>query len=99
MPEVEACALAAVTEAMAVAAASGIHLTTTEPRQPWVKAAEGLPPEFKASMLQSLEKGLVTEIDYVNGSVVRWGARAGVPTPINHALIACVKGLERSLLH
>lgn len=97
VPEVEACALAAVAEAMAVAQAGGIALSVTDPRQPWVKAAEGLPDEFKASMLQSLEKGSVTEIDYVNGSVVRWGARYGVPTPINQTLVACVKGVERAL--
>jgi 2-dehydropantoate 2-reductase len=96
IPEIEGCAVAAVAEAMAVARAAGIKLGTTEPRQPWLKAAEGLPFEFKASMLQSLEKGSVTEIDYVNGSVVRWGARYGVPTPVNQALVACIKGVERA---
>lgn len=97
VPEIEACAIAAVAEAMAVASAAGVALSTADPRLPWVKAAEGLPHEFKASMLQSLEKGSVTEIDYVNGSVVRWGARHGVPTPINQTLVACVKGVERAL--
>lgn len=96
VPEIEACALAAVAEAMMVAKAGGVRLTTTEPRQAWVKAAEGLPPDFKASMLQSLEKGSVTEIDYVNGSVVRWGERYDVATPVNRALVACVKGVERA---
>lgn len=96
IPEIEACAVAAVAEAMVVARAAGIKLGTAEPRQPWLKAAEGLPFEFKASMLQSLEKGSVTEIDYVNGSVVRWGERYGVATPVNQALVACVKGVERA---
>jgi len=98
VPEIEECALAAVAEAMAVAYAGGIALGTTDPRQSWVKAAAGLPPEFKASMLQSLEKGSITEVDYVNGAVVSWGARFGVATPVNRALVACVKGVERSLL-
>lgn len=98
VPEIEACALAAVYEAMAVAQAAGIRLGTTEPRQAWDKAAAGLPPEFKVSMLQSLEKGSITEIDYVNGSVVRWGQKYGVPTPTNQALVACMKGVERALL-
>ncbi|PKO63118.1 MAG: 2-dehydropantoate 2-reductase [Betaproteobacteria bacterium HGW-Betaproteobacteria-18] len=97
VPEVEACAIAAVAETMAVARASGIELLTTDPRAPWVKAAAGLPFEFKASMLQSLEKGSVTEIDYVNGAVVRQGAKCGVPTPVNQALVACMKGIERGL--
>ena len=98
VPEIEACAVAAVGEAMAVAKAAGIVLTTTEPRQAWVKASAGLPPEFKVSMLQSLEKGSATEVDYVNGAVVRWGQKYGVPTPTNLALVACVKGVERKLL-
>jgi 2-dehydropantoate 2-reductase len=65
--------------------------------QAWDKAAEGLPPEFKASMLQSLEKGSRTEIDFINGAVVRGGRRHGVPTPVNEALVACIKGIERGL--
>ncbi len=97
VPEVEACAVAAVAEAMAVAQAAGIRLATTQAQQAWAKAAEGLPASFKASMLQSLEKGSVTEVDYVNGAVVRWGAKHGVPTPVNQALVACIKGIERAL--
>lgn len=98
VPEVEACAIAAVAEAIAVAGASGIALSSTDPRQPWLKAAEGLPFEFKASMLQSLEKGSLTEIDFVNGAVLRQGLKCGVPTPVNQALVACIKGVERGLL-
>lgn len=98
VPELEACAVAAVAEAMAVATACGITLTSTEPRQPWINAAEGLPAEFKASMLQSLEKGSITEIDFVNGAVVRQGAKWGVPTPVNQALVAGIKGIELGLV-
>ena len=97
VPEVESCALAAVAEAMAVAKASGVKLSWTEPRGPWLKASDGLPPEFKTSLLQSLEKGTRTEIDFINGSVVRGGERCGVPTPVNRTLVACVKGIERGL--
>ena len=97
VPEVEACALAAVAEAMAVAQASGIRLSIRDPREAWLKAAAGLPHEFKASMLQSLEKGSVTEVDYINGAVVARGAALGVPTPVNATLVACIKGIERGL--
>jgi 2-dehydropantoate 2-reductase len=95
--EVEACAIAAVAEAIAVAQACGIRLKSSDPRQAWTKAAAGLPYEFKASMLQSLQKGEPTEVDYINGSVVRWGARAGIATPVNQTLVACIKGIERGL--
>lgn len=97
VPEVETCAVAAVAEAMAVAKAAGIQVATTDPRAPWVKAAAGLSADFKASMLQSLEKGSVTEIDFVNGAVVEQGRKYGVPTPVNMTLVACVKGVERGL--
>lgn len=97
LAEVEATAVAAVAEAIAVARAGGVQLSIAEPRQAWEMAAAGLPAEFKASMLQSIEKGSRTEIDFINGSVVRWGERCGVPTPVNRALIACVKGIELRL--
>ena len=97
LTEVETCAIAAVAEAMAVAKVKGIKLSVTDPKQPWVKAASGLPYEFKAPMLQSLEKRSITEIDFVNGAVVRLGGLLGVPTPVNQTLLACMKGIERSL--
>jgi 2-dehydropantoate 2-reductase len=93
-PEIRDCALAAIGEGMAVAKTLGIRLSIKEPSEAWLMAAEGLPAEFKTSMLQSLEKGAATEVDYINGSVVRWGARCGVPTPVNSTLVACVKGIE-----
>jgi len=97
VPEVKACALAAVSEGIAVAKALGVKLTSEDPEYAWNLAAEGLPPEFKTSMLQSIEKGLPTEIDFINGSVVRWGECSKVPTPVNPTLVACVKGIELCL--
>jgi 2-dehydropantoate 2-reductase len=96
-PLLKATALAAIAEAIAAAQAAGVRLSMTEPAQAWTLAAEGLPAAFKTSMLQSLEKGSVTEIDFINGSVVRWGARHGVPTPVNATLVACIKGVERAM--
>lgn len=92
--EIEETALAAVAEGIAVARANDIRLVSEDPRYFWNLAAEGLPAEFKTSMLQSLEKGEVTEVDFINGSVVRWGERSGVATPVNRTLVACVKGIE-----
>ena len=37
-----------------------------------------------------------TEIDYLNGGIVRFGREHGVPTPLNEAILALVKGLEKS---
>lgn len=94
---IEACALEAIAEAMAVARAMGVKLATERPVDAWLHASAGLPPEFKTSMLQSLEQGLPTEIDFINGSVVRAGERAGVPTPVNRTIVALMKGVEVGL--
>ncbi len=97
IPEITECAIAAVAEAMSIATALGIAIETTDPRETWHQASVGLPFEFKASMLQSLEKGSVTEIDFINGAIVREGRRLGIATPVNQTLVAAIKGKERSL--
>ncbi len=99
VPQVEACARQAVREAMAVARAAGATLTVDDPAAVWRRAAEGLPADFRTSMLQSVEAGATTEIDCINGAVVRWGQRAGIPTPVNDTLVAAVKGIERAVAH
>ena len=52
--------------------------------------------DHKASMLQDVEARRETEIDYLNGGIVRFGREHGVPTPLNEAILALVKGLEKS---
>ena len=96
-PEVERMAVATVAEAISVAHGLGIEVTTIDPGEPWRRAWEGLPAGFKASMLQSVEKGSRTEVDVMHGAVSAGGRRAGVATPINDTLLAAVHGLERRL--
>lgn len=90
-------ALQAVGEAIAVARIAGVELTLREPQAAWELAREGLPTSFKTSLLQSLQKGSITEIDFINGAVVRLGQQYRVPTPVNATLVACIKGIERAL--
>ena len=45
------------------------------------------------SLLQDVLKRRRTEIDYLNGYVCREGARVGVKTPFNDAVVAIVRGL------
>jgi 2-dehydropantoate 2-reductase len=49
----------------------------------------------KPSMLQDVEAGRATEIDFLNGAIVTFGERHGVDAPLNRALTALVKGLEQ----
>ncbi|MDP4157205.1 MAG: ketopantoate reductase family protein [Bacillota bacterium] len=94
LPEIRDCAFEAILEGINVAKANDVVLSTEDPEDIWLKAAAGLPYEFKTSMLQSLEKGQKTEIDYINGAVVRWGKKNNIATPVNKALVANVKGIE-----
>ena len=95
--EVMDCAVEAVSEAIAIAQAMGVELTITDPKAIWLKAAKNLSLDFKASMLQDIEKGSRTEIDFINGSVVRLGEKHGIPTPVNRVLVASIKGIEHHL--
>jgi len=85
-----------VDEGKAVAAAQGIELDA-DPEELIDHAAR---PEVayghKASMLQDVEARRTTEIDYLNGGIVRFGDEHGVPTPLNRAIWSLVKGLEQS---
>ncbi|MCS7116064.1 MAG: hypothetical protein NZ896_01160 [Nitrososphaerales archaeon] len=49
----------------------------------------------KSSMLQDIERGSRTEIDSLNGAIVKLGQIYGIPTPINDALTDMVKRLEK----
>jgi 2-dehydropantoate 2-reductase len=53
---------------------------------------------LRSSMLQSLERGRRPEIMYMNGHVVEKGQEAGVPTPVNAALVAMVNEIEAGKL-
>jgi 2-dehydropantoate 2-reductase len=52
---------------------------------------DALPPSTRSSLLIDLQQGKPTEVEALLGSVVRRGARAGVPTPIARALYAVLK--------
>ena len=48
----------------------------------------------KPSMLQDIEARRSTEVDFINGKIMEYGVRAGIPTPFNTALRSLVKALE-----
>jgi len=61
-----------------------------------IRYAAEAPGAHKASMLQDVEAHRLTEVDFMNGAIVRAGEQAGVPVPLNRALWALMKGLELS---
>jgi len=85
---------ALIAEGEAVAQAIGIKLHG-DPRELVMKGAKA-PGKHKASMLQDVLASRQTEVDFMNGAIVQWGEKAGVPTPLNRTLWQLIKGLEES---
>lgn len=79
-------------EVQAVAAAEGVALPATL----WSMlegVAAGMPGQI-SSTAQDLQRGKPSEIDFLNGEVVRRAALHGLQTPVNHALWVLVKLAE-----
>ena len=85
-----------VDEGKAVAAAQGIELDADPEDLIDHAARPDVAYGHKASMLQDVEARRQTEIDYLNGGLVRFGRDLGVATPANEAIWALVKGMERA---
>ena len=80
-------------EAVAVAQALGYDIDFDERIGTILGLVEKAGPT-KASMLQDVEAGRRTEIDVINGAVVRAADEVGVAVPINRALMQLIKGWE-----
>jgi 2-dehydropantoate 2-reductase len=87
---------ALVDEGKAVAAAQGIELDADPEELIDYAARPDVAYDHKASMLQDVEARRATEIEFLNGGIARHGREHGVATPLNDAVTALVKGLERS---
>jgi 2-dehydropantoate 2-reductase len=95
-PDLRALVTRLVDEGKAVAAAQAIELDADPEELIDHAARKDVAYDHKASMLQDVEARRQTEIDYLNGGIVRFGGEYGVPTPLNAAIQALVKGVEAS---
>jgi 2-dehydropantoate 2-reductase len=86
----------AVQEAVAVARAAGVRLPYVNMVEVALKVAESMANAI-SSTAQDLARGKLTEIDSLNGYLVRRGAELGVATPVNQTLHALVKLLEEQV--
>ena len=50
--------------------------------------------DWRSSMSQDIKKGRRSEIDYMNGYVARKEAEAGVPTPVNDAIVGAMREVD-----
>lgn len=86
-----------IIEAVQVAKASGQYLGINSADEYLeILWNQKLPPtrEHKSSMLQDILRGKKTEIDYINGAIIRLGAEYGIETPYNSAIVRMVKAKE-----
>jgi 2-dehydropantoate 2-reductase len=81
-----------VAECLAVARAAGVAV----PGDTWeaVERIARTVPQQYSSTAQDVRRGRPSEIDHLNGFVVREGERFGVPAPVNRVLWVLVKAME-----
>ena len=87
-------AWAVMREGRAVADAQGIVLDMDPEELFDFAARREVAYDHKPSMLQDVEAGRPTEVDFLNGAIVAFGERHGVEAPLNRALAGLVKGME-----
>lgn len=89
-----------IDEILQVVQGKGIRLLEADPKK---KIVEHCRLRYnKPSMMQHIEQGRQTEIDSLNGALLREGEALGLSLPYNEALVGLIKGIERSrrqLLH
>jgi 2-dehydropantoate 2-reductase len=99
-PEVNALQDRVIDEILMVVARKGVRLAEPDPRK---KIRDHCRVRYnRPSMMQHVEQGRRTEIDALNGALVREAKALGLAVPYNEAVVAVVKGLEKSrhqLLH
>ncbi len=83
----------AVTEATAVANALGVSLPHADPVAQVLQVAEAT-RETCSSMLSDVSRRSRTEIDAINGEIVRRGAARGISVPVNRTLVRLIHALE-----
>jgi 2-dehydropantoate 2-reductase len=89
-PETRALMLAAARETADVASALGIQIPYSDPGGQALRVARAT-ARNRSSTLQDVLRGAPTELDSINGAVVREGKRLGIPTPVNEQLLRVIQ--------
>lgn len=99
IPELKEIAFEALDEAAAVARREGLELDVAETREVIGQIAGPTGTgDNKSSLCVDILNRRPSEIDAINGAIVRLGKKHGIPTPVNKTLVAAVKGLESHYL-
>jgi len=92
-PETREIMRSAVEEAAAVAKTKGIQVKWPDPVAQTERVCQATASNY-SSMLQDVLNHKRTEIDYINGAIVREGEAQGIPVPVNKTLTLLVKAIE-----
>jgi 2-dehydropantoate 2-reductase len=82
-------------EAAAVAESLGVRVQAPGPERIAEDVARRTAQNF-SSMLQDVLRGAPTEVDAINGAIVRAGESRGIATPVNRAVWALVRAIPKS---
>jgi 2-dehydropantoate 2-reductase len=83
----------AMREVVSLSEKVGIHLTEEDVKKFW-PIINNLSPKGKTSMLQDIEAGRKTEVEYSAGKVCELGEKYQVPTPVNDQLYKIIRIIE-----
>lgn len=95
--ELLAIMTAAVEEAAIVVKAKNIEFAYKNPLEMVINVIKTTANNI-SSMAQDVQNGRQTEIDFINGAIVREGKKLGIPTPVNEMLTNLIKYLEKKKL-
>uniref|UniRef100_UPI0035643A39 ketopantoate reductase family protein n=1 Tax=Labilibaculum sp. TaxID=2060723 RepID=UPI0035643A39 len=93
-PESRSILVDILTEVSQVAKAKNIKLPENIVEKS-MSIIDSYPPESMSSLSKDVHSGKASEIDYQNGTVVRFGQELGIPTPANKFVLGMVKLLEQ----
>jgi 2-dehydropantoate 2-reductase len=92
-PGAHALLAEAAREAALVAMEEGVVLPYPDPIAAVEQVARNTASNY-SSMLQDVQRGAITEIEAINGAIIRVGERSGIPTPVNKMLYQLVSSLD-----
>jgi 2-dehydropantoate 2-reductase len=95
MEETRALMADLVGEAVAVARKRGIHFTYADPLATVLEVAKKTGAN-RSSMLQDFDRKRESEIEFMNGAIVREAAALGIPVPVNAAVTLIIKAMEKA---
>ncbi len=100
-PEIKAMITEIINEGLSVAKADGVDVNIDDALDLLHKVVYKEKDKAKSnrsSMLVDILEMRKTEIDYINGAIVRLGKKYNIPTPVNTTLVALVKGIEAAFV-